>query len=209
MQRALWLIDGFNLYHSLRRSEREAGRRLRWLNLWDLADRAQSSIGSGCRLDQIEYFTALPHHLAASEPGKLERHRAYLRALTAWRPPCGIQLGHFQPHDEGGKVWREKGTDMAIAAAAFRAALKGQAEEIVIVSGDYDFVPLAQLMGELFPNVSLRFAFPAHRASRKLAQLCPGSFHLKPESYAKAQFPDILRLPSGKQLRRPANWTST
>jgi uncharacterized LabA/DUF88 family protein len=209
MHRALWLIDGFNLYHSLLRSEREAGRNLRWLNLWDLAQNAQASIGSSYRLHRIEYFTALPHHLVAPEPGKLERHKAYLRALTAWRPACEIQLGHFQPHDEGGKVWREKGTDMAIAAAAFRAAIKGEAEEIVIVSGDSDFVPLAQLMRELFPYISLRFAFPAHRASRKLAKLCPGSFHLKPESYAKAQFPDILRLPSGKQLRRPSNWTST
>ncbi len=206
-RRARWLVDGFNLYHSLRRCEKETGRGLRWLNLWDLAANTQSTIGSDCRLIDVHYFTALPYHLATSEPGRLERHEAYVRALTAWRPACSIKLGHFQPHRESSeKTWHEKGTDMAIGAAAMRAAIRRDAEEIIIVSGDSDFVPLAELIRELFPEVKLRFAFPAHRTSRKLAQICPGSFHLRAEAYSRAQFPDIVQLPSGKHVVRPANW---
>lgn len=206
-KRAIWLIDGFNLYHSIRRCEKETGANLRWLNLWQLASDMQSTIGSDCRMTSVGYFTALPHHLADTEPERLERHEVYIRALTAWRPGCAITLGHFQPHREAGaRVWREKGTDMAIAAAAIHAAVKGEAEEVVVVSGDSDFAPLATLVNALFPRIRLRFAFPAHRGSRKLKQLCPGSFHLRADAYAKAQFPRVVRLPSGKHLVRPANW---
>lgn len=95
---------------------------------------------------------------------------------------------------------------MAIAAGAVKAAVNGEAAEIIIVSGDSDFIPLAELMKESFPRVRLRFAFPAHRGSRKLARLCPGSFHLRPEAYAKAQFPETVRLPSGKHVVRPPQW---
>jgi uncharacterized LabA/DUF88 family protein len=205
--RAIWLVDGFNLYHSLRRCEKDTGRGLRWLNLWELAAKTQPTIGSDCRLTDVYYFTALPHHLTASEPKRLERHEAYVRALTAWRPTCLIKLGHFQPRREAGKkTWHEKGTDMAIGATVIRAAIQADAEEIIIVSGDSDFVPLAELIKELFPKIRLRFAFPAHRTSLKLAQICPGSFHLRAEAYARAQFPDIVQLPSGKHVVRPANW---
>lgn len=207
-RQALWLVDGFNLYHSLRRCEAESGAKLRWLNLWKLAENAQSSIGSDCLLGAIGYFSALPHHLATEEPGRVERHEAYIRALTAWRPACWVKLGHFQPRrDSGHKIWHEKGTDMAIAAAAVKAALNEDAGEIIIVSGDSDFIPLAELMKESFPKVRLRFGFPAHRGSRKLARMCPGSFHIRPEAYAKAQFPETVRLPSGKQVVRPTRWT--
>lgn len=205
--RAVWLVDGFNLYHSLRRCEEEQGVGLRWLNVHLLAENAQASSGSPCRVAEVRYFSALPHHLVDKEPGRLERHRAYLRALTAWRPRCSVTLGHFQPHREAGAgIWKEKGTDMAIAADVVRIAVRRQAEEIVIVSGDSDFAPLALLMAETFSSTRLRFAFPAHRASRRLRQLCPGSFHLRPESYAKAQFPDEIELPSGKLLRKPTEW---
>jgi uncharacterized LabA/DUF88 family protein len=207
-QRAIWLVDGFNLYHSIRRCEQESAASLRWLNLRQLAENAQSSSGSPCEVGDVRYFTALPHHLAAKEPERLERHRAYLRALTAWRPSCAVTLGHFQPHRESSAdVWREKGTDMAIAAEAVRVAMRREAEEIVILSGDSDFAPLALLMAESFPNTRLRFAFPAHRASRRLRQLCPGSFHLRPEAYARAQFPREVALPSGKFVRRPTEWS--
>ncbi len=203
----LWLFDGFNLYHSLRQSEAGAGRKLRWLDLADLARNHQYILGADAELAELHYFTALPHHLQEIAPETLERHRIYLRAITANVPRCQVHLGHFQPRRlSEGKLWEEKGTDMAIATQAMRACAKYDRPIVIIVSGDSDFVPLATFIKESYHRVDLRFAFPANRASRKLRQICPGSFTLSSESYGRSQFPESLRLPSGKLLTCPASW---
>jgi hypothetical protein len=59
---------------------------------------------------------------------------------------------------------------------------------------------------ELFPTKRLVFCFPFDRKNRQLAQLAPGSFVLGRESYARHQFPEAVRLPSGKFVVRPHAW---
>ena len=203
----LWLFDGFNLYHSLRQSEADSGRKLRWLDLASLARNHQYIMGKDAELAELHYFTAIPHHFQGQAPETLERHRTYLRAITSGPLWCRVHLGHFQPRRlSEGRLWEEKGTDMAIATQVMRACVRHERPSLVVVSGDSDFVPLAEFVREAFPRTDLRFAFPAHRASRKLRLLCPQSFALSCESYARAQFPDEIRLPSGKMLTCPASW---
>lgn len=204
-----WLFDGFNLHHSILQATDRASAPALWIDPMALASAHQYLLGKETHVGRVEYFTAMPHHLRESDPEALERHRLHLRALTARRPHCGVHLGHFQPR-EGleGRLWQEKGTDMAIATASMRACLDDPTGALVIVSGDSDFLPLVRLIKERWPGVDMRFAFPAHRSSRLLRQSCPGSFSLNPLSYAKSQLPHRIRLPSGKHIECPGAWSS-
>jgi uncharacterized LabA/DUF88 family protein len=207
-QGVAWLVDGFNLYHSLQICGREKPSvGLKWLNLVQLATEHLSVIGPEATLDELRYYTALPHHLASVEPARLARHEAYLRALTAWRPETKISLGHFQSHQMGEqRIWREKGTDVAITTDAMELAMDEKVRHIVIVSGDADYVPLAEVIQRRFKDLTLHFAFPASRVSRRLRALCPGSFTLTEESYRRCQFPKSVRLPSGRYVHCPKEW---
>lgn len=208
-RQATWLFDGFNLLHSLRQSEQPEGPRLSWIDPVRLATSHLHVIGEACELAAVHYFSAVPHHLRATHPQALLDHQTHLRALTALRPKCQVHLGHFQPRRGlEGRAWQEKGTDMAIAAEAIRACQDNPAAALVIVSGDSDFAPLVALIKERWPKADLRFAFPAHRASRRLRELCPGSFCLGINAYASARLPVKIRLPSGKFIQCPDAWKS-
>ena len=120
--RAVWLFDGFNLHHSIRQCLPGADASLFWFDPVRLASQHLHVIGDGCELAEVHYFSAIPHHWAMDDPQALARQVLHLRALSALRPRCRVQLGHFQARDgEGGRTWQEKGTDMAIATTAIRA----------------------------------------------------------------------------------------
>lgn len=211
--RHVWLIDGFNLYHAICSLERKSGSRgLRWLNPLALA---RPHVPEEQVLEAW-HFTATPHHLKAIDPPALHAHMAYQRALTALRPRINLVTGVFSQEkvvrrDKEGRTarwseWREKGTDVALALKAVSLAADATVSDITVVSGDSDFVPLAQLFGETIPDTRLRFAFPPGRFSRQLAELAPGSFALAKEAIANARMEDAVRLPSGKSVVCPDAW---
>ena len=155
-------------------------------------------------LASIHYFTALPEHLYLADPGRLRRHRTYLRALTAHgslRP--SIILGRIAQQqvqvrtasgEITGSIWREKGTDVALAMALLREASKGDLDEAV------------KVFREMYPDIRLRFAFPRGRASKELLREAPNSFTLTSAAYLSHRLPERIRLPSGKFLHCPAEW---
>ena len=212
-RRHAWLIDGFNLYHALCALERESGARgLRWLNPFALANPHLAEGGT----PEIWHFTATPHHLKDADPEALHAHMAYQRALTALRPRVNLVTGVFSRErvlrrDKDGRMarwseWREKGTDVSLAIRAVSLAGNMSVTDITIVSGDSDFVPLAQLFRETSAGGRLRFAFPPGRFSRQLAELAPGSFTLGIEAIIAARMEDAIRLPSGKSAVCPDAW---
>ena len=165
--RAAFFIDGFNLYHSLAAYAKESGdHSLKWLDLIGLAKGSLHEVGGSSELRSLHYFTALPEHLYLADPGRLQRHRTYLRALTAHgslRP--SIILGRIAQQqvqvriasgEITGSIWREKGTDVALAMALLREASKGDMDEAVIVSGDADYLPAVKLFREMYPDIGLR-----------------------------------------------------
>lgn len=204
-----WFFDGFNLYHSLLACEPAAGRPLRWLNLAELAKQCSHLVSPGAYPAKLSFYTSIPHHLREMDAGKVSRHQAYLRALTAWRPACEVVLGHFQPRQAGGRrYWTEKGTDVSLALGVVRACLGREVDHVVIVSGDADLQPVAKLVTECFKHISLHFAFPAHRANRSLRN-GHKVFTLTPLHYASAQFPAEVQLPSGRTLHQPHVWRAS
>ena len=215
--RAAFFIDGFNLYHSLAAYAKESGdHSLKWLDLIGLAKGSLHEVGGSSELRSLHYFTALPEHLYLADPGRLQRHRTYLRALTghgSLRP--SIILGRIAQQqvqvriasgEITGSIWREKGTDVALAMALLREASKGDMDEAVIVSGDADYLPAVKVFREMYPDIGLRFAFPRGRASKELLREAPNSFTLTSAAYLSHRLPERIRLPSGKFLHCPAEW---
>jgi len=149
--------------------------------------------------------------LALTKPGRLSRHRAYLRALTA----TGVQvyLGHFKPKQvwieslgRFERIWQEKATDVNVVAQVFAHAARDAFDVAVIVSGDADYAPAVPVFREMFPQKRLLFGFPFDRKNRELERAAPDSFVFARESYAKHQLPAAVRLPSGKFVVRPHAW---
>ena len=213
--RAMFFVDGFNLYHSIERAQKKApATQLKWLDLNALAQANLLSLGPSEVLVGIHYFTAYAHHLADKDPAKIARHRAYVRALTA----TGVveHLGHFKPKDTWieslgsyHRIWQEKATDVGIVAEVFRQAHLDSFEVAVIVSGDADYAPVVPVFHEMYPQKRLVFAFPYDRKNKELERVAPGSFTLGWEAYAAHQFPRSVMLPSGKFVVCPDLWRST
>jgi hypothetical protein len=212
-----FFVDGFNLYHSLAACAKDSGdHSVKWLDLIGLTKGSLHEVGGSSELGALHYFTALPEHLYLSDPGRLQRHRTYVRALTAYgstRPTIvfgRIAQQQVQVRTAGGPVigslWREKGTDIALAMALLREASKGDLDEAVIISGDADYLPAIKVFREMYPNVGLRFAFPRGRASKELCREAPNSFTLTSAAYLSHRLPERIRLPSGKWLHCPAEW---
>ena len=210
--RVTWFIDGFNLYHSIKAAERDLpDTQLKWLDIPALCESYLYIVGGGAQVGKIHCFSAFAEHLRETYPDKLRKHKAIVRALTARKVKA--HLSHFQQkkiwaHDLGQwvKVYEEKETDVRLACEVLKAAALDELDVAILMTGDTDFIPLIQEFRVLYPSKRVLFAFPYHRANRSLQRICPDSFKISKEAYAKNQFPDDVRLPSGKFVTIPADW---
>lgn len=199
MNRTAYLVDGFNLYHSLVDAQREyRGRSAKWLNLAALCERFLKTSaelrGEPAVLVGIHYFSATPTHRPADQQA---RHTLYMRCLLG----TGVQvyLSHF-------KRRREKETDVAMASRLFEVCYEDLADCIVLVTGDTDLAPAIRTCQRLFPKKTLVFALPYLRANAELRRLAPGSFKIRAKTYFANQFSDPLVLRDGTAIAKPADW---
>ena len=213
MNRTVFMDDGFNLYHSLSDAEKDAGGApAKWLDLRSLCTsflfHVGRAVGEPASLRGIYYYSAPPNHEPAA---RQERHRLYMRCLRA--TGVAVELSRFKPkHVYCGacqryiKTREEKETDVAIAVRLFETCFRGEAESIVLVTGDSDQAPAVRACQRLFPAVRAVFAFPYKRTSSELRTLAPASFSIKLQSVLRHQLPDPLVLPSGEPLFMPPSW---
>jgi hypothetical protein len=129
--RVCFLIDGFNLYHSVRAAERDLGTGpLRWLDLPALCSTLVSSaIGPGAKLSGIHYFSALAKHLEARKPDVVRRHRTYIAALEA--NGVEVYLANFKKKDRSETLDRISTTPVPIAADTSKWQADHQAKCLV------------------------------------------------------------------------------
>ncbi len=213
MNRVIFLVDGFNLYHSLVQAQKDTdGRCVKWLDLHALCSSYLHIIGRQAHgradMEAIHYFSATPTHRTK---GAQHRHNLYMRCLQS----SGIQvhLGRFKrktvncPLCHGSSIrYEEKETDVAIASQLFEICHANAAEFVVIVTGDTDLAPAVRTCQRLFRDVSICFAFPYRRHNAELKQLSPGSFNIGSRSYSRHQYPDTLRLSDGTEAAKPREW---
>ena len=230
--RVAFIVDGFNLYHSIRDAEKVVSTRpQRWLDLSSLCRSYLHHFGRQPSLQGVYYFSALAKHLAVSNQDIEARHQTYIDALKS----TGVQvtLANFKARDKYVPLryckfkigrWKrlvripiprcslvyvkaeEKETDVAIASKMFELLHGQAADAVVLISGDTDLLPAIRTARNLFPQAQVAVMFPYNRHNAELKRAVSKSFKIAKEQYSKHQLPDPVVLPNGYALRKPAKW---
>jgi uncharacterized LabA/DUF88 family protein len=179
-------VDGYNLYYA-----RLKGTPYKWLDLVALfRDRILRPQDPNAQVVAIKYFTApvmarYARHGEASTNAQTQYHRAlesgssglvqiikgfhifeptFLPAFTENAPPS---------KDRVSPVWmiEEKQTDVNIALHAYRDAIQGKTDQVVICSNDSDMEPALRMVREDVPTVRVGLVMPLRENSS------PGRVH--------------------------------
>jgi uncharacterized LabA/DUF88 family protein len=145
-----FLVDGFNLYHSVREVSRHNNANFRWLDIAALCGSFLPDIGRDATFATAHYFSALATHAEAWRPGTVKRHLTYIDALRS--TGVIVELSTFKAKPmivrcsacgASQTVIRheEKETDMAMGSRLIALAIGQDADSIVVVTGDTDLVP--------------------------------------------------------------------
>lgn len=222
-------VDGFNLFFGLLH-----GGPHKWLDLPGLIARLLSAQDPSSKLVFTKYFTShIKSKLATNGPAAEQAQKSYIRALEArgkLLSYCGwYQLEKYaaiayQPvPDKANRVdiWKleEKETDVRLAVEIYKdltmgAEISGQIvkpEQVVLVSNDSDFVPIAEHIKKYFPEVRLGVIQPVktgtgRRASGSLSKLAHWSIgSISTADLDGSQLP--IRVPTRKKpCDKPAHW---
>ncbi len=212
---ASFLIDGFNLYHSVSLAERSLAKSTKWLDIHRLCCSYLSTIHTFVHhrvdLKSIYYFSALAYHMESRNPGCTSRHQKFIQCLedTGVTPILGrfkrkevyCHLCHrtIEKHEE-------KETDVAISIKLIEIFLARECDIAVLITGDTDIAPAVKVAQKLFPQNNILFAFPAFRKNKELLNLCPQSFEIKIAQYVQHQFSDPYTLKDGTIIHKPSSW---
>lgn len=209
--RVIFLIDGFNLYHSVLQIEKDTGYCTKWLDISSLCKSYLHLFGKKANLEDIFYFSAIPYYLNNTNPNKILRHKKYITCLKS----TNIQtiLGRFKEktiYCNKCKSWvlhrEEKETDVAIGVKLMEIFFRNECDIAILFSGDTDLTPALKECQSLFNNKKVMFAFPYKRKNKELDSLAPDSFSLNYKQYIKYQFPNPVTLKSGLQIYKPSKW---
>lgn len=124
--RTTFLIDGFNLYHSVIEASIDLhGASTKWLNIRALCESYLYTLGPNNKTEQLYYFSALAHHKTARDRGTVARHLAFIDCLKS--TGFQVELARFKEKwvwCDGCKQIRlrheEKETDVALADGSVR-----------------------------------------------------------------------------------------
>lgn len=86
MPKVSFLVDGFNLYHSVISASYKLGLKgkgTKWLDIHAWLRGYLPRLGRKYSLAEIIYFSAYAYHMKASDPGTVARHRLFVQALEA------------------------------------------------------------------------------------------------------------------------------
>lgn len=147
-QRAALYIDGFNLYHPIKRMGRE-NNHLKWASLWELGENLTRPQGQ--ELVKVVFCTAVPS--VRQDVGQRDRHERFNDAQRA----CGVDIlpGHYVPEDieengipTGNQKWTEKQTDINVALELIMDGLDDVYDVALLLSADTDQVATARVFTE-------------------------------------------------------------
>jgi uncharacterized LabA/DUF88 family protein len=221
MNRTVFLLDGFNLYHSTRDASRHSGgRSTKWLDIRGLCNSYLHMVGNGAQLQDVYYFSALATHLESADPGKVHRHEAFISCLED--TGIKIEMGQFKRKRDFGcpscgksrcghcgsrlKHYEEKETDVSIAAKLLELVFTDACESLVLVTGDTDLMPAFRTAKRHAPDKDIRFALPYERHNNVIRDEAPASFTIGKEAYVSHQFRDPYVLSDGTAIPKPSSW---
>ncbi|TSA45545.1 NYN domain-containing protein [bacterium] len=207
MNKVIFFIDGFNLYHALNYLQNDKAhdrlKKYKWLNLEKLC---HYYLGNDA-LEDIFYFTTL----ATWNHKKADRHKTYIRALEY----VGVKViyGEFKRKSvfclKCNRIFRtfeEKQTDVNIALKLFELAVQDRYDKAVIISGDTDLLPAIKAVHSIFPNKQIGVVIPIGKRSEDMKNYTDFHFKMKERHLAQSQFEDEISLPDGSKLEKPLKW---
>jgi uncharacterized LabA/DUF88 family protein len=212
MKHLAFLIDGFNIYHSIEDIESDSGVCYKWLNLFQLCKAFLYLFGREYDLFKIFYFTAIAYHY--NDPEKVKRHENYIKCLES----TGIEIirGRFKTKNEYCPLCKksyighvEKETDIALCGKMLELVFandNSHCDGFVLVTGDSDLIPGIKTAQKICQSVDIRCAFPYNRKSNDLLTVAPNSFKLKSGHYHAFQFPNPVILADGTTIYKPDSW---
>lgn len=204
MNRVSSFIDGFNLYHALKRLN---GPHLLWVDLWKLSA-AQLAVRSQS-LTATYYFSAFANWL----PAEKARHQEYVAALE-WAGVTTV-MGHFKVKDRKcpacKHAWQgheEKETDVNIALHLLNEAYKDTYDTALVVSRDSDLKPAIAMVRKEFPDKDVIVVAPPHLGhSVDLLGVASGKKKITKSQIERSLLPALVEGVDGKVVaRRPANY---
>lgn len=203
-KRAVFYVDGFNLYHSI---DDLKAPHLKWFSIHSYASFVTARAGE--TLENVVYFSALATHRSVDSVG---RHQSYLRALKS----SGVEyvLGQFKNKARScfncKQQWiahEEKETDVNIAVKIIEDAIDGLLDVCYIVSADTDFAPAIRLLKRKFPNIDyVCVAPPGRRHPSELLSLSDRNEQIARKALELNRFPDQITDASG-QFNCPIAWS--
>lgn len=212
MSRVVFLVDGFNLYHSIRDLCKDTTVNTKWLDIRSLCQSYLHLFGKDALLTDIYYFSAIRFYMQSSDPGIISRHKLYIRCLE----DTGIItiLGRFKEksvfcHKCSSKLKKheEKETDVSIAIKILQLAFFDLADIIVIITGDTDLAPAVKAAFEYSKKVQICFGFPYRRKNAELERLTKTRcFVINQTQYLNHQFSDPYKLSTGAFISKPLEW---
>ncbi|MFJ8757340.1 NYN domain-containing protein [Streptomyces cyaneofuscatus] len=204
MGRTAVLIDGFNLYHGMKK---QRGRRHLWLDHVKLA----SLLRPRDQIVDVRYFTAA----VLDDPDAARRQQTYLHALKAQHPSLlTIVEGRYQRKrmscwscGANRTSYEEKETDVNIAVALMEIAASAVVDTVLVVSADSDLCPAVRSAQRVAPQLTIVPAFPPHRRSGELRLLLPSAFTIGETKLRQSQLPPVVRdAATGAKFERPTYW---
>lgn len=206
--RVCFLVDGFNVYHSIIEAlKAHQGASMKWLDLQGLCRSYLSAISRDAVLERVFYFSAL----ADFNPDKAARHRVYVSALRS--TGVEVQLGRFKEKDA--RCWKcgaqfkrheEKETDVAVAVKLLELFAVDACDTVVLVTGDTDLAPAIHTAKHLFPTKRVWVVFPFGRHNAELKALAHGHIKIKAKSYINYQLPNPLKDSDTSVIWKPLGW---
>ena len=210
LNKVSFLIDGFNLYHSIIQLEEDTGLSLKWLDLRSLFNSYIYLFGRDAEISSVYYFSAMSYFKQNTDKDTIYRQQTYHKALK--NSSVKIILGRFKkkyvfcPNCKSTFIRREeKETDVAIASKLFELCINDSASSIILVTGDTDLISAYKTTQKLFPHKKMLFIFPYKRKNKELLKTAPDSFSINKKQYLKYQFPEIIHTAS-EVIPRPETW---
>lgn len=214
MNRIAFLLDGFNLYHSVKQASHDLGlygTGTRWLDMRSLCASYLYTLGKNAILSEVYYFSALATHLEARKPDVTLRHRKYIECLED--SGIVVELGRFKYKDVHCSRchydvprYEEKETDVAISIKLLELCLLDQCDTAIVVTGDTDVAPAIRAVHRLCKNKQIGVAFPYKRHNAELKRLADLSFNITAQQYIRYQLPDPCILKNKRSITKPSHW---
>lgn len=207
-QRVCFLVDGFNVYHSVKDALAIfPGTSMKWLDYLTFCKSYLVNIGRDATLERVFYFSAL----AEQWPDKAARHVEYVEALRS--TGVDLQKGRFKEKDtwcpnckKKFKKHEEKETDVAIATKLLELFALDACDTVVLVTGDTDLAPAIRSAKVHWPVKRIIVLFPYNRQNLELKALAHGTIGVKPKRYAQHQLPNPVKVSDSRLIWKPAGW---